>query len=41
MVGCLEEFQYTVLELLLLVSGELISVVILLQGLLSANAHHL
>ena len=36
-VGGLEELENAVLELLLLVGGELVRRVILLQGLLSAN----
>ena len=40
-VGSLEELKNTVLELLFLVSGELVVGVALLNGLLSANAEHL
>ena len=36
-VGGLEELEHAVLELLLLVGGELVARVVLLQGLLSAD----
>ena len=41
MVGGLEELEDAVLELLLLVGGELVGRVVLLEGLLSADAEHL
>ena len=41
MVRGLEELEDAVLELLLLVGGELVGRVVLLEGLLSADAEHL
>ena len=41
MVRGLEELENAVLELFLLVGGELVGGVTLLDGLVSADAHHL